>query len=286
MPLTVAAVDSSELNVLLAKAAAEESNSYINARNAILSHDKELPLLLVAATNPALSWQQHLVARICVEHIVRSNEIESLRNYNWRNDPKYNHEWEGSHVGPSSMMGGIAVPKFVEMGLSYYYIEVLWKNTEERSAIRLDKRQRGNWAGWCAAAVDRAPESYYLAMINLERLTDDPTIQNMRSFGSWHYLVENRISLAVPLLIRSYDAYFNIVVTGPEAFPGRHAELYAGMFQPVLAFADMRHADLLEKFISEKPALAPLKDAIGEVRKRRAAPLPEEPSFRLGIAAP
>ena len=48
MPLTVAAVDSSELNVLLAKAAAEESNSYINARNAILSHDKELPLLLVA----------------------------------------------------------------------------------------------------------------------------------------------------------------------------------------------------------------------------------------------
>jgi len=53
----------------------------------------------------------------------------------------------------------------------------------------------------------------------------------------------------------------------------------------MLSFADSRHADLLEKFISEKPALEPLKKRLAEVRAR-PAPLPQhEPPFRLGTNA-
>ena len=48
-----------------------------------------------------------------------------------------------------------------------------------------------------------------------------------------------------------------------------------------MAFADSRHADLLEKFMSEKPALEPLKKRLAEVRARPAPPPVTEPPFRL-----
>ena len=73
------------------------------------------------------------------------------------------------------------------------------------------------------------------------------------------------------------------MVTGTEVFPGANETTYRGMFKPILDFADSRHADLIEKFIAEHPALAPLKDQVAEIRKRPAPAARVEPPFRLGM---
>ena len=86
----------------------------------------------------------------------------------------------------------------------------------------------------------------------------------------------------MPLLVKRYDAFFKKEVIGPEVYPGRHKELYCGMFSPILAFADSSHVELLEKFIDERPDLAELKPKLEEVRARPAHTPTPEPAFRLG----
>lgn len=130
------------------------------------------------------------------------------------------------------------------------------------------------------------PERYYLVKVLAERLDSDTSLSQPLDVDYYRYLLLNKETNAVPVLVKRYDAYNKHEMTGPEVFPGAYDITYRGMFEPILSFADSRYADLIEKFIGEKPALAPLKDKLAEVRNRPAPPPTIEPPFRLNHQPP
>jgi hypothetical protein len=87
---------------------------------------------------------------------------------------------------------------------------------------------------------------------------------------------------ALPVLIKLYDQYNNRWGGLLESYRGESVERYVGQFLPILALADNRHADLLQKFMVEHAPLSTLTNHLVEVRMRPAAVAPHEPPFRLG----
>lgn len=300
------ATDENRLNSLLAAAATNRCGAYLGTRAAILANGTNaLPLLARCAVGPELTWQQRLVARICYERLVRGAEIEALRAYDWRTDSGYDRGWEKYITGPAIKLGTIVVPKCREIGLWYYYIELNWKDTEEkpvcnkclkpleeytdprerntemlrrqaqrmRSCIHQDGRVQTEWPNWCLSAMDGSPEVYWRRLAISERMLITP-------FSIWHYdkynlFVKEKNVEAIPVLVQLYDS-------SEKIYPSNKADWYRDGFAQIMSFADSRHVDLLEKFISEKPALEPLKKRLAEVRARPAPPLQPEPPFRLG----
>ena len=277
-----AAEDENKLRGLLEAAATNRCTAYLENRAAILAlGTNALPALARCVVNRDLTWQQRLVARICYERLGRGADIEVLRAYNWSADPGYRKEWENCIVGPGLKMSTIVVPKCRETGLWYYYVELTWKETEEGIGSRYRDVQ-GRWPHWCLDAVAREPERYWYRYVVSERMLASP-------FSAWHLgryqtFLREKDAEMVPLLVKCYDAY-KASVSGIEMYPGARVEGYRNSFISILTFADSRHAELLENFISEKPALEPLKKRLAEVRARPAPPPQSEPPFRLGTNA-
>jgi hypothetical protein len=309
LPLTAGALDRVQIDHMLISAAAAKGKSYIEARQNIIDLGTEaLPLLAQAATDPKLTWQQRLVARICYEKMTRGEDIEALRRYDWRTHPQYDKQWEKVIVGVKVRLGTIVIPKSVEAGLWYYYIELAWKDTEEYAIepfnpVNDARILSESWLGWCMDAVqgirdDLArfpmyrelirlgirgqPERYHLTQALIERLELDPTLSNPLNVECYRFLLNNKETNAVPVLVKTYDAYSKHELQGPEAFPGRHNQLYRGMFGPILEIANAHHADLIEKFVGDHSVLASLTNNLPEIRARSAPPAVAEPPFRLG----
>lgn len=282
LPIAVWGVERNELDKMLAAAATNQSADYLVARNEIANLGTNvLDQLAQAGKDASLSWQQRLVARICYERLVRGKEVAALRTYDWQTHPGYDVKWKNYIIGPSARLGLIAIPYFAEKGLWYYYIELTWKRTGETPSTR-DRRLVAAWPRWCRLALANQPEREYLILAMSDRLHNEPTFDNDDSVECYKELLKGKESEVVPVLIERYDAYNRREVIGPEMFPGRHAELYRGMFEPIVSFADSRHEDLLEKFIGDHPALAELKPKLAEVRARPAPSPKAEPPFRLG----
>jgi hypothetical protein len=157
LPVSAHALDRSQLDKMLATAAAETGQPYLKARQTVLDLGKDaLPLLIQAASDVKLTWQQRLVARICYERTARAADIEALRRYDWRTNPQYNKRWEGDIVGIKRYLGKIAVPKCMEMELWYYYIELAWKNTAEYAIEPRDRRINDTYVFPLTAGLDGA----------------------------------------------------------------------------------------------------------------------------------
>jgi hypothetical protein len=300
---------------MLATAATNRGSAYLEARAEILAPGTNaLPALGRCAVALDMPWQQRLVARICYERLSRSADIAALWAYDWRTDKGYDKQWEQHILGPTANLGKIVVPKCREVGLWYYYVELMWKETGElptcdkclkpiqeytnprerqvelerrrkeglRSCIHGDGRFRNSWPQWCLDAVSVGPERYWYRQIVSERMLGSP-------FSGWHLgryqtFLREKDPETVPVLVQFYDAYKSSI-SGLEMYPGARAEGYKNVFIPIMALADSRHVDLLEKFISEKPALEPLKMRLAEVRARPAPSPVTEPPFRLGTNA-
>jgi len=282
LPVAVFALDRAELDCLLARAAAAQGTNYLAIRADLLAPGTNaLPLLAAAAVDAGLDWRQRLVARIGYERIVRGADIERFRRLEWHKEPGFDPAWSRSHAGPGLRMEQLAITRFRQFGLWFYYIEMLWKDTAEITTYRL-RDADSYWPAWGFQALFGEPEFHHLKLALVDRVEQDPLLS--RKFATYPYgkLIENRFPDAVPVLVRRYEAYNKREVTGQEYFPGRYAELFRGMFAPILDFADERHVELLEAYIAEHPALAELKPKLAEVRARPApAPVPEPP-FRLG----
>ncbi|MEI6647058.1 MAG: hypothetical protein WCP12_13565 [bacterium] len=268
-----AAADDSRLHNMLASAATNRGNAYLEARAEILAPGTNALSALGRCTIASdLTWQQRLIARICYERVARLTDIEALRAYNWSADPGYDKKWEKSIVGPGFRMSSLAVSKISEVGLWYYYVELTWKETDETCKSKYtDVRKR--WQHWCLKAVSDQPERYWYRLAVEERMAASP-------FSSWHQgryetFLRDKEPEAVPILMKYYDAIRNI-------YSSNRDDWYREGFLQIMAFADSRHADLLEKFMSEKPALESLKNRLAEVRARPAPPPVTEPPFRLG----
>ncbi len=307
--VAAAAGDDARLCDMLASAATNQGSAYLEVRAGILAPGTNtLPDLGRCAIASDLTWQQRLVARICYERLSRAADIDALRAYDWRTDREYDKQWEQYITGPSAKLGTIIVPKCREVGLWYYYVELTWKETGElpvcgkclkpiqeytnprerydelarrakeglRSCIHQDERFQKEWPGWCLEVFTGEPEKYWYRKAISERMIEIP-------FSLWHYdryllFFKEKDKESVPLLVQLYDARTKI-------YPSNRDDWYREGFLQIMAFADSRHADLLEKYISAKPALEPLKNRLAEVRARPAPPPVTEPPFRLGTNA-
>lgn len=282
-PLACLGLTRSDVDPLLAKAATAQSNAYIEARDAIVAlGTNALPLLFDAAADANADWSLRLVARICYERAVRGNEIEALRNRNWREDPDYDSQWDRRMSGPGGGMTDIVVPKFVEAGLWYFYVEATWKCPDEMARMKAPRINQ-YWARWGRKSLLQQPEVHYLWRALQDQVDRDSSLTSrydaVELFG---ILLNARIPDAVPVLVQRYEAYNKRKVIGPEMYPGENAKIFAIEFAPIFNIADERHAALLEAYIAEHPALAELKPKLAAVRARPAPPPVPDPPFRLG----
>jgi hypothetical protein len=283
VPFSAMAIEYDTLTTLLANAAEAQSNAYIEVRTTIVDFGTNaIPSLAQAAVDQNLSWQQRLSARICYEHIERGDEIEELRRYNWREHPDFDLDWERSMAGPGLKMSELVISRMFEWGLWYYYIETTWKQTEEWPLVRI-RRICEHWNPWCRAVLKGQPEEMYMWLTIEDRLDRDVAMEAYDAKTLYAYMRKNKQTNSVPVLVRKHDASFKRDAGGIELYPGSLLKSYQYRFDIIISFSDSSHADMLEKFIDERPDLAELKPKLEEVRARPAHPSAPEPPFRLGI---
>jgi hypothetical protein len=287
LPRLCLALDPIQLNQLLNSAAIARDDAYVEARRAIIDLGSDaLPLLANSAIDGALSWQQRLTARICYERIRRAKDIEDLRLYDWKTHPSYDKQWEMNILGPGYAMGKIVVPRMVESGLWYYYIEVNWKFTREYSyTAPLFGSLKDGWADWCIMALKKQPEHYYLIQALTERLTIDEKLSDKPNLNYYRYLLERKQPDAVPVLVDRMEAFLKRT-SPPNLTPEEINKGLAYRLKEIFAFADSRHIQILEKFIERRLPLTQLKGKLDDIQKRATALSPVEPAFRLNHQAP
>jgi hypothetical protein len=278
---------------LLETAATASGDAYLAARDAVVgAGTNALAELGRCATDSGATWEKRLVARICYERIARGRDIQALINHDWRSYPPYRGIPEPGQVflpvtGPASMMRRYVVPRCQETGLWYYYVELTWKMTGECPKLqpRSDGEFESAWPRWCRLALAGQPEEMYLFLAMTDRIAKDERLESHEAVVLYRTVRDAKVANVVSVLVDRFEAFFGREVTGPEMFPGRHAQLLRGMFQPILASADSRHSDLLDKFVAAHPALSELAPKLAEVRARPAPPPVEDPPFRLGTEA-
>jgi hypothetical protein len=278
------AIQYPQLEQQLEEAANASGAVYVEVRNSIADLGRDaLPELARAAENPSMTWQHRLVARICYERIARANEIDALRVHDWRQHPGFDLDWETNLSGPGRLMQPLAISYLAEVGLWYYYIEMTWKQTGELTVSPL-RHINEHWQRWCRMALARRPEEVYLHLAMTERLDKDERLEAADAVHLYREILDAKWPEAIPVLVRRYEAYNKRAVRGPELFEGRHAQLFRGMFQPILDMADHRHAQMLEAYMASQPRLAELLPSLGDVRGRTPVSSKAEPSFSLGMA--
>ena len=181
------------------------------------------------------------------------------------------------------MMGEHVIPVCRETGLWYYFVELTWKQTEEGPLNGPNARFLVFWPRWCRAAVEGQPEEVFLNKAITERLKKDPKLESRDAVELYKLLRDKKCADAVPVLLDRYYVYNEREVPGKlESYPGSRAITYRGMFEPIISFADTRHAGLLEDFIAEHPMLVELNWMLEQVRERPAPAPTADPPFRLG----
>jgi len=283
----VLAIDKQQIICALSSAATNQAAKYVEARASLLELGTNAThFLSEAATDTKLTWQQRLVARICMEHIVRCKAIQSLREYDWftyyRNIPKPGYNY-ASILGEASEMGPYVVPKFKETGLWYYFLELTWKQTSECaiSAQRPNRKSAYAWPTWCREALKGQPEEGYLSRVIIERLQTDTMLQKGGNVELFREMLKSKEADAVPVLVANLEAY--VKKTRPASLPPNEIE-QAVMWETgkIMDFADSRHSDLLKKTINGRPMFIELIPKLTAVRARSAPAQKVEPTFRLG----
>ena len=175
-----------ELMPLIEEAAVKRESAYVEVRDKVVGYGAgALPLLVELAVEGDLPWQQRLVARICYERIKRIEDIEKLLVTDWYNHPGFEPRWNLLITGPEGPMGKLVVADMEKAGLWYYYLEVVWKITNEDGKI-FRKRNPESWAGGGALVVKESPEErIWFLRVCSEILKDAPDLDPFRSRAGW-----------------------------------------------------------------------------------------------------
>ena len=294
-----------EVRHRLAEVAAAEGAEYMELRDRVAA-EVSGDLLLRAANDDRLDWQERLVARICCERTTRKHELADLLNEDWRSYPPYQPKNIGRLVftqmpdgsysaemqppgpsigspvtGPSSLMHSYVVPHCQKKALWYFYIELIWKQTGEGPLNIDDVGFVRQWQRWCRMALAGQPEEVFLHRAMAERLEKDERLEADDAVQLYKELLRAKYADAVPVLVRRYEAYNKREIIGPEVFPGSHAITFRGMFQPILDMADERHVELLESYMARQPWLVELLSVLAEVRSRTPVETDAEPSLTI-----
>jgi hypothetical protein len=271
-----------ELQPRLAEAAGAQNLAYVELRDRLVS-EISTNVLFQAVDDERLDWRERLVARICYERIARGKDIEALRVHDWRQHPGFDLDWLKNLSGPGRLMQPLAISYLAEVGLWYYYVEMTWKQTGELTVSPL-RHINDHWQRWCRMALAGRPEEVYLHLAMTERIEKDELLEAADAARLYRELLDAKWPEAVPVWFGDMRHTTSGKSEGLNILKARHAQLYRGMFQPILDMADHRHAEMLEAYMARQPRLAELLPSLADVRGRAPVAPKAEPSFSLGMA--
>lgn len=308
--LATSALAYTELEEKIGRVSEARGKAYLAARDEVVAlGPKVLPELHRMATANSIGWKTQLMARVVYERIARKPDIDKVQTHDWKAYPPYakpgknilrfgpNEKGEEvllevvgpppGHVvipmtGQSSLMGKHVLPVLREAGLWYYYIEQVWKQTNEGPpAMAFDNLFMESWTDWCAAVVKEQPEKIWWARALADRL-EASDFKDWRDIALFNELLSSGESDAAPFLVRRFDDWFRADTHNREAFPGSWKSTYPRRFSKIMAFADASQSSLVEDFLNREPLLTPLRESVGEVRSRKSIDETERLRFRLG----
>jgi hypothetical protein len=156
---------------------------YVAVRDSIVAMGQSaVPELQAVVAAPASSWQERIMAGICLERIQRGDEIRAFVNYNWRNDPALRDEpdWN-TRLGFPRKFFAVSEARLLATGLKYYWLELLWKRISEHP--RLDG---GRWHLRGASALEGTNDSD-LVHVARERVQEIQDPMEIVGDGEWYY---------------------------------------------------------------------------------------------------
>ena len=168
---------------------------YVTARNRIVELGQTaIPELQAIVTDPASTWQQRIMAGICLERIQRADEIRAFVNYDFRNDPELRDlpGWN-TRLGFPAKLWEVAHQRLRNSGLHQYCLELAWKRVSEHP--RIDK----GWDTAGAYVLEKLGDTNLLFIAReYVQAIQDP----MKTEGNWYhgYLIRVKDHDSLPLI--------------------------------------------------------------------------------------
>jgi hypothetical protein len=212
--LTVYAEPSDITMDILKNASVAEGKEYLNQRDDIIKKvsigkvgEELLIELKDAATDESLSWQTRLMANICVERVEKSAELNELINYKWRTHPEYKKDWDHLHGGPLADLAPIIVREFKKKKMWFYYLEKIWKETDEYHDYSIVNNKLSLWRIFCRRALVDSPESYYLFRILEDKIRKDPRMGKYDTKRYYTCLIKYSDQTSIHFLLDALNKY-------------------------------------------------------------------------------
>lgn len=216
-----------DMATLLDTAAATTGVEYVKARDRIVAIGQDaVPQLDAIKTRPDIPWQRRVMARICLERIQRSEELQGLLSYQWRTDPRFKDHpgWQDRLGFPYEAMTKARQQLFESRLLGYCY-ELMWKKVPQRPSVG----QTWEWerAGVGILLEQKDPDLVYWAREEIRNA--DP--YSFDHSPAYRCLVQLKDNDSLPFLfdlwlnsrVRHYEGMFRIYLgKGETAHTARH----------------------------------------------------------------
>jgi hypothetical protein len=213
-----------------------------------------------------------------LERIEKALHVEALRKYKWEYHPEYDPNNEYNIMGALASVSHSATPELTKSGVQYYFLEYLWKETNEEMIDPADSRWQRLWPRMCSEATKSLPVSNYYGRVML-----DVYIRNPDTKGQLDLLIYTKCGDAVPNILENFQKWYDSkeLSNSLPKFVGGQGTDYAYFFSRVVGISDSRHVDLLEKFATSHWYLEKYRPQIEEAKRRPPPPLLPEPEFVL-----
>jgi hypothetical protein len=110
----------------------EKKEGYVALRDRIVALGANaIPELRAIHDGTTNSWQQRLMAGICLERIQHGDEIRSFRTRDWRNDPEMQNDDDWRRRGGPYAIYRVAEKRWLEAGLTNHIVQLAWKEDGE-----------------------------------------------------------------------------------------------------------------------------------------------------------
>ena len=200
--LGVCVVRADELRDRLQASTQATGTNYLSMRNGIVAlGTNELPDLRRLADSTNESWQVRLMAGICAERIEKGSDIRAMIERNWNLDPEYKSIWDKvcGGVGSVASFGVLVGKRYKEKELWYYYIETIWKETEEHSHWRPVRPDMWLFAARQGLLGSRVFD--LLSQVLAERIRGDSGFRSYETGLEFIYLTECGTNSVLPIVL-------------------------------------------------------------------------------------
>jgi hypothetical protein len=215
--------------------------------------------------------------------MLRGADIQSLCRYDWPKDPDFNPAWLKHHTGFAGQMRPMADKRIHAAGLWYYYLETIWKDTQETSHKHFRSRLAEAWPSYLLRAVSQEPEGGYRHRVMMDRLAADPPPDRYLFVRFYNALIEDHYSDAVPVLLQQYKRYLEMhygKITEPLVWSAEQSYQYS--FRRIIAIADVRHDPYFDEALDKYNWLEACREQVSAIQQRPAPKTADsEPPFRL-----